>query len=160
MTSAQRARLVGPPEFSCKGRYFCPSCRDGEDTVARSQMLTFANTKTMLTYVHNIPHGVRAITPKEIGAMARQARTDAGLTQQALAKKIGASRFWVSEFEHGKARAELGLTLKALRALDLTVRIAPRISPPARTSSAPRPASSAARIDLAELLARASRLTP
>lgn len=69
---------------------------------------------------------MRSLTPKDIGALVRDARLEAGLTQTALAEKIGASRFWVVDFERGKARAELGLALKALRALRLVVSIIPK----------------------------------
>ena len=65
----------------------------------------------------------KPLSPKDIGALVRQTRVDAGLTQEELAKKIGASRFWVAAFERGKPRAELGLALKALRALELTVTV-------------------------------------
>lgn len=66
---------------------------------------------------------VRFLTPKDLGVVVREARVAAGLTQAALADKIGASRFWVAEFERGKPRAEVGLALKALRALKLTITI-------------------------------------
>jgi DNA-binding XRE family transcriptional regulator len=60
-----------------------------------------------------------------VGALVREARTTAGLTQTELANRIGASRFWVAEFEKGKPGAELGLALKALVALRIAVRIEP-----------------------------------
>jgi len=69
---------------------------------------------------------MRFITPKALGALAREARIGAGMTQAQLGEKIGASRFWVAEFERGKSRAELGLTLKALRALELVLTVEPK----------------------------------
>lgn len=66
---------------------------------------------------------MRFLTPKDIGALAREARLEAGMTQTELGLKIGASRFWVAEFERGKPRAELALALKALRALRLIVTV-------------------------------------
>jgi transcriptional regulator with XRE-family HTH domain len=65
-------------------------------------------------------------TPKDLGALARDARIGAGMTQAQLGEKIGTSRFWVAEFERGKSRAELGLTLKALRALELVLTVEPK----------------------------------
>lgn len=61
-----------------------------------------------------------------VGALVRQARMTAGITQTELGQRIGASRFWVAEFEKGKASAELGLALKAIQALGLAIRIEPR----------------------------------
>ena len=43
------------------------------------------------------------------------------MTQDELARRVGTTRRWVSAVEHGKAGAELGLILKALDALSLTV---------------------------------------
>lgn len=68
---------------------------------------------------------MRTLSPRDIGALARETRLEAGLTQAQLGAKIGASRFWVGEFERGKARAELGLALRALRALQLALSIEP-----------------------------------
>ena len=56
-------------------------------------------------------------TPKDFGALIRDRRRARGLSQQALATEIGASRLWVNEVERGKPRAELGLVLKALDVL-------------------------------------------
>lgn len=74
-----------------------------------------------------MPRNVNAAT---IGALVRDTRTAAGLTQTELANRIGASRFWVAEFEKGKPSAELGLALKALHALGLTVQIDPTSAVP------------------------------
>lgn len=68
----------------------------------------------------------KTVNAATVGALVRDARTAAGLTQTELANRIGASRFWVAEFERGKPGAELGLALKALHALGLTVHIAPK----------------------------------
>lgn len=64
---------------------------------------------------------MRSLTPKDIGALAREARIGASLTQAQLGAKIGASRYWVAEFERGNPGAELGLALKALRVLKLVL---------------------------------------
>jgi HTH-type transcriptional regulator / antitoxin HipB len=68
----------------------------------------------------------KTINAATVGALARDARTAAGLTQTELADRIGASRFWVAEFEKGKPSAELGLALKALHALGIVVHIEPK----------------------------------
>jgi DNA-binding XRE family transcriptional regulator len=66
-----------------------------------------------------MPTNVNSAT---IGSLVRETRTAAGLTQTELANRIGASRFWVAEFEKGKPGAELGLALKAIAALGLVLR--------------------------------------
>ena len=63
------------------------------------------------------------INSAAVGALVREAREAAGLTQTQLADRIGASRFWVAAFEKGKPTAELGLALKAIQALGLTLHI-------------------------------------
>ena len=65
------------------------------------------------------------MNPAVVGALVREGREAAGLSQTQLAERIGASRFWVAAFEKGKPSAELGLALKAILALGLSIRIAP-----------------------------------
>lgn len=60
---------------------------------------------------------MRIQTPHEIGLLVREQRRALGITQQALAERIGATREWVRRLESGKPRTELGLTLRALTAL-------------------------------------------
>ena len=58
-------------------------------------------------------------TPADLGAVIRDRRKQLKLDQAAFAKRIGVSRQWVIEIEHGHARAELGLVLRALDALSI-----------------------------------------
>jgi y4mF family transcriptional regulator len=58
-------------------------------------------------------------TPADLGAVIRDRRKRLKLDQSTLAKRIGASRQWVIEVEHGHPRAELGLVLRALDALGI-----------------------------------------
>jgi HTH-type transcriptional regulator/antitoxin HipB len=58
-------------------------------------------------------------TPADLGAAIRDKRKQLGLNQAGFAEKIGVSRQWVIELEHGHARAELGLVLRALDALNI-----------------------------------------
>ena len=88
-------------------------------------MLTIVNTRVMLTIV-NIPPMSKTLNSAAVGALARQARVTAGLSQTELGRRIGASRFWVAQFEKGKPSAELGLALRAMHALGLTVHIEPK----------------------------------
>jgi len=66
---------------------------------------------------------MRLRTPKDLGAAIRQRRRELHLDQRTLAERVGVSRQWISECEHGKPRAELGLVLHTLRILGLNLRI-------------------------------------
>lgn len=70
-------------------------------------------------------------TLRQLATIIRSERTRAGLSQAQLAERAGVSRWWISQFESGKARAELGLMLNVLDALDLVL----DISRPADRSS-------------------------
>lgn len=80
---------------------------------------------------------IRTIT--DLGAYIRERRHQMGLDQAALAKAAGTSRKWLMEVERGKARAEVGLILKTLQALDLAIELSAlpqagsaRVAPKAR----------------------------
>ena len=63
------------------------------------------------------------LTPAVLGRLVHEARRAAGLSQTALGERIGASRFWIAEFEQGKLTAELGLALRAVQAVGLTLQV-------------------------------------
>lgn len=60
-------------------------------------------------------------TPSDLGALIRDRRTKLDLDQKALANMIGVSRQWIVAVEQGKPRAEIGLVLRALAALGITL---------------------------------------
>ena len=60
-------------------------------------------------------------TPRDLGAAIRDRRRRRGWSQRELAEKVGASRQWVNEVEKGKTRTEIGLVLRTLDALDVTL---------------------------------------
>lgn len=60
---------------------------------------------------------MRIRTPADLGAAIRDRRKALGLDQATLAQKIGVNRKWIIGIERGRARAELGLVLRALDAL-------------------------------------------
>ena len=68
---------------------------------------------------------VRIDTPADMGAAIRERRITLGLDQGALAARIGATRQWIIAIEQGHPRAALGLVLRTLAALDLTLDAAP-----------------------------------
>jgi len=68
---------------------------------------------------------MRVTTAQEIGFAIRQRRLALGLSQQALADRVGVGRQWIVEIEQGKPRAEIDLMLRTLDALELQVSVTP-----------------------------------
>jgi HTH-type transcriptional regulator/antitoxin HipB len=66
---------------------------------------------------------VRSI--RDLAAAVRGRRIDLGLSQANLATRAGVSRKWIYEFEAGKPKAELGLILRVLDALALSLELGP-----------------------------------
>jgi HTH-type transcriptional regulator / antitoxin HipB len=62
-------------------------------------------------------------TVEELGAAIRHRRRQLNWDQQSLAERVGVSRQWIVEIEAGKLRAEIGLLLRTLSALDLQLEI-------------------------------------
>jgi y4mF family transcriptional regulator len=60
---------------------------------------------------------------RQLALAVRERRVALGLSQAQLARRARVSRQWVSEFEAGKATAELGLALRLLDALDLRLQV-------------------------------------
>lgn len=87
-------------------------------------------------------------TAKDIGALIRERRRRLGLNQRDLATKVGVSRQWVVEVEHGKPRAELSLVLRALDALGV------RLVPDAEKSSSRKSKLSSAGPDIDSIVDR------
>jgi transcriptional regulator with XRE-family HTH domain len=57
--------------------------------------------------------------PEQLGRAIRLKRLEKGISQNVLAAQIGVGRKWVIHLEAGNQKAELGLVLKALDALQL-----------------------------------------
>ncbi len=68
---------------------------------------------------------VNTIDANDIGRVIREQRRHLDLDQQELANRVGVSRQWIVEIEHGKPRAEIGLVLKTINALKLEINIVP-----------------------------------
>ena len=62
-------------------------------------------------------------TSLDLGLAIRDQRRRLKLSQAELARKAGVGRQWVVAVERGKSRAELGLVLRTLTALDLALTI-------------------------------------
>ena len=64
---------------------------------------------------------MRMRTASDLGAFIRERRTKLGMDQVALAEKAGTSRKWLIEVEQGKPRAEIGLILRTLKTLGVSI---------------------------------------
>lgn len=64
-----------------------------------------------------------ARTAKQIGAIIRRARRNAGLTQTELGKRIGLRQATVSKLEAGEPATRISTVLDALMALGLEILI-------------------------------------
>jgi y4mF family transcriptional regulator len=62
-----------------------------------------------------------AVEPADLGAAVRAARRTRGWTQATLAERAGTSRQWVNAFEQGRERAELGMALRVVQAVGLSL---------------------------------------
>ncbi len=62
-------------------------------------------------------------TTKELGLAIRSRRKELGWDQAKLATQAGVTRQWIIDIEKGKPRAELALTMRALRVLGLTLTV-------------------------------------
>lgn len=60
-------------------------------------------------------------TATDLGSLIREQRKSLGWDQAELARRVAVSRQWIIDIEKGKPRAELGLVLRTLTALGLTV---------------------------------------
>jgi HTH-type transcriptional regulator / antitoxin HipB len=75
---------------------------------------------------------IRLRNPDQLGRTVRLRRQEKGLSQSALATQLGVGRKWVIHLESGNPKAELGLVLKALEALDLRASLSEE-KPPSST---------------------------
>ena len=66
---------------------------------------------------------MRIRTATDLGAFIRERRTRLGMDQNALAKKAGTSRKWLVEVERGKPGAEIGLILRTLKSLEISIEV-------------------------------------
>lgn len=85
----------------------------------------------MFAYTRKVGTVVVVISsPAKLGEVIRARRIELGRTQSQLAARAGVSRWWITQIEAGKPRAELGLILKVLYTLDLTLKVDTGHEPP------------------------------
>lgn len=66
---------------------------------------------------------MKAVTVRDVAAIARDRRSAMGWSQAQLAANVGVGREWIIQFEKGKPTAEWGLVLRVLRALGMVIDI-------------------------------------
>jgi len=64
---------------------------------------------------------MRLRTPNDIGHLVRAQRKKRGWTQADFAKRLAVSRLWILHLEQGKETAQVGLVLRALNELDISL---------------------------------------
>ena len=62
-------------------------------------------------------------TPLELGAFMRDLRTKRGIDQGTLARQVGVSRQWIVAIEKGRPRAPIGLVLRTLNTLGVSLNV-------------------------------------
>ena len=60
-------------------------------------------------------------TTLELGAFLRDLRAKRGIDQGTLARQVGVSRQWIVAIEKGKPRAPIGLVLRTLNTLGVSL---------------------------------------
>jgi len=76
-----------------------------------------------------------AQTPQELGDIARASREKTGISLRKAASEHSFGTRFLSEFERGKATAELGKVMEALHATGLDLAVVPRHKPPATATA-------------------------
>lgn len=75
--------------------------------------------------------------PRDVGLVIRDRRRKQHLTQAQLADRIGVGRQWLVAVERGKPGAEIGLVMRTLAALGLSLAIEDRETLPGSEPALP-----------------------
>lgn len=89
--------------------------------------------------------------PADLGLLIREERRRQGLDQKTLAVRVGVSRQWIIEVEKGKPGAPIGLVLRTLRVLGVTLRAGDTAGPGSTAGSG---------VDLDAIVERARAVRP
>ena len=87
-------------------------------------MSSFDDMYILLSF-DDIWNNMQIRTPLDLGLAIHDKRRKLKLSQTELARKVGVGRQWIVAIEHGKSRAELGLVLRTLSALDFHLTVDP-----------------------------------
>jgi transcriptional regulator with XRE-family HTH domain len=71
-------------------------------------------------------------TARDLAALVRHRRRALGWSQARLAAETGTSRDWIIQFEKAKSTVELGLALRALKAVGVALQVPEAAENPAR----------------------------
>ena len=77
-------------------------------------------------------------TPRDFGGLIKARRLAMRVSQKELATRVGVSRLWVVQTEHGNPGASLELVLRTLAELDVTL-VAPEDSAGGQGPASNRP---------------------
>lgn len=94
-------------------------------------------------------------SPKALGALIRNRRSELGIDQAELASRAGTTRHWIMDVEKGKPTVELVRVLRTLEALELEIEVRPRSNrsePVARSAEVSVP-----RVDIDSIVNKARR---
>lgn len=94
-------------------------------------------------------------TPRDLGLRIRDERLRLRMAQATLARSVGASRSWVIQMERGNPGAEIGLVLKALQSVGLTMDVCGATAEDESVPGRAGGSESLPIIDLARILDRA-----
>jgi HTH-type transcriptional regulator/antitoxin HipB len=70
-------------------------------------------------------------TLADLAALIKARRNQLGLDQETLALQAGVSRKWIIDVERGKSGAEIGLVLRTLRVLGISLEVNEGLPKPA-----------------------------
>lgn len=76
---------------------------------------------TRMSAIDNMGCRMRVRTVREIGLLVHTERKRQGLSQQAVADRVGCTRQWVAALEAGGERLEVALVLRTLNALGIRI---------------------------------------
>src|SRR5687768_5321038 len=79
---------------------------------------------------------MRVPSTQSFGEAVRNRRLELDLSQSELADRVGVSRKWIIDVEHGKPSVAMRLVLRLLDALDLDLSVDPREKRAARDRDA------------------------
>jgi transcriptional regulator with XRE-family HTH domain len=77
--------------------------------------------------------------PEQLGRAIRLKRKERGLSQSALAGRLGAGRKWILGIESGNPRAEFGLILRTVELLGLRISLSESQPSPTKDDRQPEP---------------------
>jgi transcriptional regulator with XRE-family HTH domain len=130
MTHRLRRSVRGAYLVTEEVKGFC-RVKNGSSVALRAVGISYISVPSKLCYVTitsmTSPRIARQLT--QLGATLRNARIEAGLTQDELGQRAGVTRQLVSRVESGNPRGEVGRVAQVADALGYRLTVAPRTPP-------------------------------